>query len=275
MHGIGNDFVVLDTIGSSLPDDSDFVHAAKNFCARHFGIGADGLLTVEKSTLADVRMRMWNPDGTEDMCGNGLRCVALLAHERRYVDESKFTLETLGGVRECEVLSDGQIRVQMGEPNYEFAAIPFEPKQSIAIGEEYSLPIDNCEVPHVLTLSTGTAHTVIFVDELPDDQTFLALSPLIENHPWFPERTTVLWTRVLSPERATIRIWERGVGETLACGTGACAVAVASQINGRGAEHFEVESKGGRLSIAWQKGKTIWMTGPAKIVFEGTLHAGH
>lgn len=272
MHGIGNDFVVLDALNSPLPSNFDFPRAAQTLCARHLGIGSDGLLLLEASTRAAVRMRMWNPDGSEDMCGNGLRCIAHLAHARGYIAQKNFTVETLAGLRSCEVLGSGEIKIEMGAPIFDFAQIPFAPKVPFAPQIEYSLPLGEMEIPHAFTLSTGSTHTVIFVDELPDDKTFFALSPKIENHQWFPERTSVLWTKLENEKLARVRIWERGVGETLACGTGACAVGVASQITGRSKTPLQVKSSGGVLDIAWMPDKQIWMTGPARIVFDGAFN---
>jgi diaminopimelate epimerase len=273
MHGIGNDFVVLDAINSPLPDDFNFARAAEVLCARHFGIGGDGLLLLARGESTPVRMRMWNPDGTEDMCGNGLRCIAWLAFSRNYISSREFNVETLAGICHCEVLASGEVRVEMGAPIFSFPQIPFAPDSPLSQATEYSLPLEGNEIHHVTTLSTGSTHTVIFVDELPDDGTFVALSPQLENHPWFPERTTVLWTKVIGENQLQLRIWERGVGETLACGTGACAAAVAAQITNRASGEIEVQSKGGVLRIAWREGESIRMTGPAEIVFQGAMDA--
>lgn len=269
MHGAGNDFVVLDAIRSPLPDDFNFDVAARHLCQRHFHLGGDGLLLLEKSPTADARMRMWNPDGTEDMCGNGLRCVAWLAYQRRHLTEKVFTVKTLAGLRQCEIRDSGVVRIQMGKPEFAFDRIPMLPLHGQERAIDYSLFVGDQTIPHVTSLSTGSTHTVIFVDELPDDAVFERLSPQIENHPWFPERTTVLWTRVENPSLAQVRIWERGVGETLACGTGASAVGVAARITGRASGAIQVQSKGGVLEIELDDSGEIRMTGPARIVFEG------
>jgi diaminopimelate epimerase len=271
MHGIGNDFIVLDALRSPLPDNFDFARVAEVLCARHFGVGGDGLLLLTRGESTTVRMRMWNPDGSEDMCGNGLRCIAWLAFSRGYILSREFQVETLAGVRHCEVLRQNEVRVEMGKPSFEFNAIPFAPDTPMTQATEYSLPLGTLEIPRLVSLSTGSAHTVIFVDELPDDESFFTLSPQIETHSWFPERTSVLWTKVVSENQLQLRIWERGVGETLACGTGACAAAVAAQITRRAGEEIDVQSKGGVLGIAWREGETIRMTGPAQIAFEGTV----
>ncbi len=203
MHGTGNDFVVLDALRHPLPDAFDFAAAAQRLCARNRGIGADGLLTLEASEAAAagagaaVRMRMWNPDGSADMCGNGLRCVAWLAHARRHVNESSFAVQTLAGVRRAEVVSHGLVRVTMGHPRLELPAVPMLPPTQWPAGSagravEYTLPVADVEIPHVTTLSTGSTHTVIFQDAPLDENTFARLSPLIEHHPWFPQRLSIV-----------------------------------------------------------------------------------
>lgn len=268
MHGLGNDFVVLDDIAYPLPDDFDFARTAEFLCDRHFGIGGDGLLLIEKLD-GRIAMRMWNPDGSEDMCGNGLRCIAALAKHRGYAGET-FEIATPVGVRQAQIKGD-LVRVSMGEPIFELEAIPFSPPSDVLTKEgavEYQLPVGDTVLSHVTTLSTGSTHTVIFGPH-PDEATFQKLSPLIENHAWFPQRTSIMWANIIAQNEIKIRIWERGAGETLACGTGACATAVAAQITGRAASPVKVHSKGGALVIEWQSGQEIWKTGPAQIVFEG------
>lgn len=274
MHGAGNDFVVLDALHSPLPADFDFAQAAEFLCARHFGVGSDGLLLLDKSTThqAQVRMRMWNPDGSEDMCGNGLRCVAQLAHDHGHVRAEEFTTQTLAGLRSCIIQGEGNVRIEMGQPDFAFEAIPM-----LAIerdeNQQYTLTVDDGEFPHCVSLTTGSTHTAIFIDEELSESDFQKYSPLIENHPQFPERTTILWTQKLDDNKLRVRIWERGVGETLACGTGACAVAVAAQTTGRVQGTIAVQSKGGALKIEWdnESDQPIYMTGPTKTVFAGVL----
>jgi diaminopimelate epimerase len=270
MHGLGNDFVVLDDLAQPLPDDFDFARAAEFLCNRHFGIGGDGLLLSGKLD-GRIAMRMWNPDGSEDMCGNGLRCIAALAKHRAYEGNS-FEVATPVGLRRAEV-HNGLVRVSMGEPQFELEAIPFSPPSDVLPRKgafEYQLPVSDTVLSHVITLSTGSTHTVIFGPH-PDEETFQKLSPLIENHAWFPQRTSIMWANVIAQNEIKIRIWERGAGETLACGTGACATAVAAQITGHAASPVKVHSKGGTLVIEWQSGQEIWKTGPAQIVFEGEV----
>lgn len=276
MHGAGNDFVVLDAFADPLPCDVDFAALAQTMCARHFGVGSDGLLLLEPSAEADARMRMWNPDGTEDMCGNGLRCIAWLFHQRGYTAENTFMVQTLAGLRAAAMLEDNTMQVAMGRAHWALDAIPMKPDKG-ALGKEaveYELPLpalpEKAPIAHVTSLSTGTAHTVIFVDALPPDKLFEELSPAIENHFWFPERTSVLWTKVLSPEELQVRIWERGAGETLACGTGACAAAAAAWRTKRcNADEIKVQSKGGLLRVRQNEEDEMTLAGRVQLVFEG------
>ena len=274
MHGAGNDFVVLDAFANPLPPQIDFHSLAEKLCARHFGIGSDGLLLLEPSTIADARMRMWNPDGTEDMCGNGLRCVSWLFHQRGYTTKSTFAIETLAGLHQATMRDDQQMQVAMGNAMWKLHNVPMTLDES-TFGEEaveYALPIRDKHIDHVTSLSTGTTHTVIFVDELPEEKYFEDISPAIENHPWFPERTSVLWAKVLSPDEIQVRIWERGVGETLACGTGACAVAAAAWRTKRSAEEeINIISKGGVLSVQQKDNGELLLAGDVELVFEGNI----
>jgi diaminopimelate epimerase len=272
-HGIGNDFVVLDTLSNPLPSDFAFPAFAIEACDRHRGVGGDGLLLLcepdEEAAQrgAVIRMRMWNPDGTEDMCGNGLRCVAYLANQRGHAAK-EFLVQTLAGDRLASISDNGHVRVNMGRPLFEADAIPMTPPPGLS-PLRYSLEVGGRCYPWVTSLSTGSTHTVIFVEELPGDGEFRDISPLIEHHPYFPERTTVLWAHVAAAQLLELRIWERGVGETLACGTGGCAAAVAAHVNGRSdaAQGIIVHSKGGELQITWQPDSEIYKSGPATIVY--------
>lgn len=263
MHGAGNDFVVVAeeaVLSLALPE------LARRLCRRRFSIGADGLLVVGRGTRHAVRMRMFNPDGTEDMCGNGLRCVAKWTTLRGLVTDTRFVVETIDGDKRVELLPDGLVRVDLGEPRFEPAEIPVLAQKSPVMNLPVKLPHDTVEVT---TLSTGTTHSVLFLKELPDDERFLRDSPAIENHPLFPQRTSVLWTVVESPSRLRMRIWERGAGETLACGTGACAAAIAAQLHGLVGEEVEVHSPGGVLRVQWRPGLSVLLTGAADLVCEG------
>jgi diaminopimelate epimerase len=272
LQGAGNDFVVVDAISHSLPSDFDFSRAAITLCDRHFGVGGDGLLSLESSNNgAAVRMRMWNPDGSEDMCGNGLRCVAALAWRQKYVTNPNFSVQTLAGERKIEILRPDFIRSAMGEPVFKPDQIPIS-RPGFANAIEYEISVDN-QILRATSLSTGSTHTVIFLEKPLPEAEFQRLSPLLENHPFFPLRTSVMWAIPDGKSRFQIRIWERGAGETLACGTGACATAVAAQITGRASGPVEIQSRGGVLEVEWTAEQEIFLSGPAKYVFEGVFLA--
>jgi diaminopimelate epimerase len=272
MQAVGNDFVLIDEERAA---DRDASELALRICDRHLGVGADGLLIVRPVAADTVEMRMFNPDGTADFCGNGIRCVARYALDRGIVDGSPLTVLTLSGPRTATLDSSGpdgapRIRVDMGSPAFEPAAIPMAIDAPSAI--DFELPLAQGPL-RVTALSTGTTHTIVFTPELPGDERFTSLGPQIENHPLFPERTSVIWCRMAAPDRIETRIWERGVGETLGCGTGACAAVVAAVVHGRSAagEPVAVRSRGGELTIRWTPGEAILMTGPAEYVFHGHL----
>ncbi|MDF2439277.1 MAG: diaminopimelate epimerase [Abditibacteriota bacterium] len=319
MQGAGNHFVVLDAFSDELPVDFDFANAAQVLCERGFGAGGDGLLLLERPTLAaqrdgaTIRMRMWNPDGSEDMCGNGLRCIARLAHEGGHVSTTHFIAQSIAGLRACEVLSQHEIRVAMGQPLFARRNIPMQSSGDVNFARstqaavyagsmltgivgggdvaqnatneaeawleapaiEYELRVPGGWSGIFTSLSTGSTHTITFGEEsgapMPEGL-FEKSSRLIENHEAFPERTSVLWAQVIERDRVRLRIWERGVGETLACGTGACAAAIAAQITRRcepGERGIAVESRGGTLWVKWQPGREIYLSGPASIVYRG------
>jgi len=280
MQAVGNDFVVVEE--AKWPADTDWNAAAIRLCDRRFGIGGDGLLVVGPSKVSDVRMRMFNPDGTEDMCGNGLRCVIRYAHERGLTSAYNGRAETLTGLYYFEARCDASsITVDMGRPEFAPEKLPMTVPGDIVI--DYPLAVGDTVVP-VTVINTGSTHAVTFVESLPEDATFLALSPQIEHHPLFPERTSVIWTTVsdawrsdAGPDEVKIRIWERGAGETLGCGTGACAAAIAAIVTKRllPLPHWRVRvlSKGGELIINWggMPSDTVGLTGPAETVFTGTV----
>lgn len=261
MQGAGNDFIVV------RGEEHDWSALAPALCNRHEGIGADGILVALPTETADLRMRMFNPDGTEDECGNGLRCICLYGRELGIVKERAFRVQTLSGVRACEVLQtkgSPQVRTELGRADLRPAAVPVLWPEGNALG--FPLRI-GAETLDAYSLSTGTAHTVIF--GIPDEARFQRLSPRIEVHKLFPERTSVLWTDIESRGRARVRIWERGAGETLACGTGAAAVAVAGYVTERTGPRLEVTSRGGTLTVEVSDDLEIELTGPAEFVFEG------
>ena len=272
MHGAGNDFVLLDGLRAPISPHLDISGLAQLLCARHFGVGADGLLSLEPSDVADARMRMWNPDGTSDMCGNGLRCVAQLAHQLKYVEKNNFSIETIAGIRQIQRLRDGRIRTAMGVPHFAPAEVPMDAATSAPLVDG-TLEIDGTILRNVTALSTGSTHTVIFRDAELSESEFQNLSPQLENHPLFPARTSVMWAVPDGENKFAIRIWERGAGETLACGTGACAVAVAALATGRARGPVKIESRGGELEVEWnEENGEIHLTGRATYVYAGVWH---
>ena len=267
VEAVGNDFVLVE---AGAVQDANLGHLAQRLCHRPLGIGSNGLLIIGSGTRAPVSMRMFNPDGTEDFCGNGLRCVARFAYEQGYVDTPEFAIETPRGLIPVRlILREGKIEAvttQLPPPRFHPRAIP-----ALVEGEsvqDYPLMIVGQAV-RLWSVNVGTTHSVIFTERLPDEETFRQLSPRIETHPLFPERTSVLWAIIESPHQVRVRIWERGVGETLGCGTGAAAVAVLSRIAGWGQNPIEVRSPGGTLTVEWEPGDSITLTGPARILFEG------
>lgn len=262
MEGIGNDFVLVDAW--HLPE-MDWPRLTVRMCDRHFGIGSDGLLVLLPSDKADFRMRMFNPDGTEDMCGNGLRCIAVYARNAGRVAGDEFTIETFDGVRRAEV-SGSSARVSMIKPSFKTMDIP----ANLDVDEVIDYPIEaGGRVYRITAVQVGTPHAVIFA---PAESFWEVIPPeslLIQQHPVFLERVNVTWCDVESPESLRIRTWERGAGPTLGCGTGACAALVAANINGLASTRAEVTSPGGTLEIEWPDRGDILMSGPARIVYHG------
>jgi diaminopimelate epimerase len=280
MQAVGNDFVVLEE--SAWPAGTDWGSVAISLCDRKFGVGGDGLLILAPSEIADLRMRMYNPDSTEDMCGNGLRCIIHLARERGMVGTSG-TVETLAGVRGFTIHPDGSITTEMGAPRFAPADLPvdmsvFRPKyQRITRVENVPVQAKGTSFWISGVVNTGSTHSVAFVHELPGDEEFFFWSPRVEEDRLFPERTSLMWTQIESPNRLRLRIWERGVGETLGCGTGSCAAAVICRIQGEVAPKGEitVASKGGELRVDWSGKETdsIYLTGKAQTVYTGNWDA--
>jgi diaminopimelate epimerase len=270
MQGVGNDFVVID----GRDRDLDWEATARFLCDRRFGVGADGLLVLDHSTSSSFRMRMHNPDGSPDVCGNGMRCLARYAMEHGIVCDDTMTIETLAGPRSARILGSSEaanVTVDMGEPRFSPAEIPMLVSEEPVMN--YCLDLGEGEQIRVTALSTGSTHCVAFVDSLPEDETFLRISPRVEHHPLFPERTSLMWCAQETPLKYRLRIWERGAGETWGCGTGACAAAVAAVITRRApaGEPLEIVSMGGTLTVRWTPGGSIEMTGPAVTVYSGVV----
>jgi diaminopimelate epimerase len=270
MHGLGNDFVLLDCLaGDSSRTDADWADLARQMCDRHFGVGADGILLVLPSETADVRMRIFNADGSEaEMCGNGVRCLARYARDRGQTTD-RLRVETLAGVLELTFPGGASdVRVDMGPPRLAPREIPVRASGDRAL--DITVPVDGRSL-QVAAVSMGNPHAVTFMaaDEL-DALALHEVGPLVERHELFPERTNFHAVAVRTPHSATVRVWERGAGPTLACGTGACAVAVAGVLTGRLESPVDVTLPGGTLRIEWQQGGSVFMTGPTAYVFRGT-----
>ncbi len=269
MHGCANDYVVVDAVRHQIADAAAL---ARSVCDRRLGVGSDGLLLALPSESAALRMRMYNPDGSEaEMCGNGLRCLVLFAASRGLVDGAEdLQIETGAGVLRASILaSDGRtatIRVAMGAPRLERAEIPMVGGRGRVIDEV----LDAGEHRLAITaVSMGNPHAVVFVDDV-DAVPLDVLGPAFECHPVFPQRTNVEFVQVLARDALRQRTWERGVGETLACGTGACAVAVAAHLGGHAERDVLVHLRGGDLNVRWDEREGVLMTGPAVDVFDGT-----
>lgn len=269
MQGIGNDYVYVDCIRQPMP--SDIASLATKISDRNFGVGGDGLILICPSDKADARMRMFNNDGSEsEMCGNGVRCVAKFVYDHGIAKKTSLAIETGRGVLKLELETAGgkchQVRVDMGEPILIAENIP-----TTLLGtppQEVPLVIDGVELK-VTCVSMGNPHCITFVNEITNDMV-LGIGPKVEKHPAFPRRTNVEFVRVDNLGEITMRVWERGSGETLACGTGACAVAVAGVLTGRTNRSIIAHLRGGDLRLDWSKTDNhVFMTGPAVEVFQG------
>lgn len=269
-QGAGNDFVIVEARDLNLPWDD----LALRMCTRRFGIGADGLILVVAGE-SSLTMRVFNPDGSEaEACGNGLRCFARYAVDHSLVREHTFKVETLGGVRHVEVLRSadgrvGEIEVSMGEPRFAPEDIPAIVDADVV--PVLGLPLQVLDTEVVVNLiSMGNPHAVTFVSESVDGYPLDHVGPLMEQHRVFPRRVNFEAARVLNREEVEARVWERGAGETLACGSGACAIAVAAQLLGYCDQQVGVHLPGGLLTVTWPGGAgEVWLRGPAVRVFEG------
>ncbi len=286
MQGIGNDFVLIDCRENDLGiQNSEFEIVAKHLCNRRFGIGADQLLVLCPSRIADFKMRIFNADGSEvEMCGNGIRCLAKYIWDRNISDKEVLQIETLAGIIKPEKAGE-MVKVDMGEPIFDPEKIPVKidegsnpPLPPFSKGGrrgiiDYPLKIEDREFK-ITCVSMGNPHAVIVVKDILDFPVAY-YGPLIENHPIFPKRTNVEFIEVLNPSEITMHVWERGSGETMACGTGASAATVASHIKGLTERAATVHLLGGDLFIEWAADNHIYMAGPAEKVFEGTIDIEH
>ncbi|MGI9952309.1 diaminopimelate epimerase [Moorellaceae bacterium AZ2] len=268
MHGLGNDFVLVNCFKEKIP--GDLAEVARRLCHRRFGVGADGLVFLLPSQVAELKMRIFNPDGSEaEMCGNGIRCLARFAYEEGLVPGPAIRVETLAGIIVPQLIVEGGrvvgVRVDMGEPRLARRDIPMSGNEERAI----DIPLEvKGETVKVTCVSMGNPHCVLFVPAV-DSAPVTTLGPLIENHTLFPQRTNVEFIEVLNPAEVKMRVWERGAGETLACGTGACAAVVAAALTKRTGRQVTVHLAAGDLTIEWAPDNRVFMTGPAVRVFDG------
>ncbi len=270
MHGVGNDFIVLDNREGQIPEEG-LGKAAEKLCKRRFSVGADGILYIYDSTVADARMRIFNADGSEaEMCGNGVRCFTKYCYENGVIDRKKeLKIETLAGVKTVWLeTKDGKVtsvRVDMGEASLERSRIPVA-GSGRCINQDLDVDGDNYKVTCV---SVGNPHCVTFVDDTANFPVG-TVGPKIENHKMFPARINAEFAKVLNRKEIKLRVWERGVGETLACGTGACATMVAANVLGKVDSLCVVHLLGGDLEIELRDHR-IFMTGAVEKAFEGTV----
>lgn len=272
MHGIGNDYIYVNCFEEQIENPAEF---AIFWSDRHKGIGSDGLVMIMPSTDCDFRMRMFNADGSEsEMCGNASRCIGKFVYDKGLTDKTEVTLETLAGVKILK-LSLGadklveSVTVDMGEPILESGLIPTTIKKTNVINE----PVDfNSEIQYNITcVSMGNPHAVIFTTGI-EKLDLPKIGTVIENAAIFPRRTNTEFIEVLSKDRLKMRVWERGSGETMACGTGACASAVAAVLNNLTERKVTIELLGGELTIEWKEADNhVYLTGGATTVFEGVI----
>ncbi len=268
MHGIGNDYIYINCL-EKMP--SDLPRLAVEMSDRHFGVGGDGIVLICPSDKADFKMRMFNNDGSEArMCGNASRCIARYLHDNHLTDNNVINLETLSGIKvlslnlgtDCEVES---VTVDMGEPILHPSIIPVNFNDDKMVEQPVAT---SCGDVKVTAISMGNPHGVIFVDRLADVP-FDVLGPELECHPIWPDRANIEFVEVVTPSEVKMRVWERGTGETLACGTGACATTVAAALTDRTGRDITVHLRGGDLNVRWGDDNHVYMTGGATKVFEG------
>ena len=269
MQGLGNDYVYVNCLKEKIADPPEL---ARRISDRHFGVGSDGLIMINPSDKADFEMEMYNADGSRaEMCGNGIRCVGKYVYDYGLTDKTQISVETLAGIKHLDLtVENGKatlVKVDMGQPVFEPDRIPVKAEGSMVVNEP--LEVDGKEY-RMTCISMGNPHAVIFVDQDVRELPLEEIGPSFENHERFPKRINTEFVRVIDRHTAQMRVWERGSGETLACGTGTCAAAAACVLNGLTEDEVTVHLLGGDLYIKWDREKnTIYMTGPAEIVFEG------
>lgn len=264
MHGLGNDFVVIDLIRQRAFLDAITI---QRMADRHFGLGFDQLLIVEppEDPTADFKYRIFNADGSEvEQCGNGVRCFARFVYEQQLTYKTKLRVETKAGIVEPELGANGWVRVNMGQPKFAPEQIPFQADEA---QDSYSLALKSQQI-EIDVVNMGNPHAIYLVDNVLQADV-AKIGAEVESHVRFPERVNVGFLQVISKNTARLRVYERGVGETLACGTGACAAVVSGIRRGLFDAQVEIELAGGVLHIAWQEGGAVWMTGPTAKVYDG------
>lgn len=273
MHGIGNDYIYVNTFDERVDDPAELSVAMSR---AHFGVRSDGLVLIGPSEVADYSMRMFNADGSEsEMCGNAVRCIGKYVYDRRMTNNTRVTLETLGGIRVLELhVKQGEVeavRVDMGEPSLAPSSIPISVPVSLPSEMVVSYPVAaEGKEWRITCVSMGNPHAVTFVDD-PWTMDIERVGRALESHALFPNRTNVEFVRVVSRNRLEMRVWERGSGETLACGTGAAATLVAAVLNGLADRTATIKLAGGELEVTWDEADNhVYQTGPATFVFDGT-----
>lgn len=271
MHGLGNDFIIIDDREKKF----DFKKApdlAKEVCQRNFGVGADGLVFLRSSQKADFAMRIFNSDGSEaEMCGNAIRCLAKYVFDKSITASEALSIETLNDVRFIRMKTEqgkaSFIQVDMGEPILDSIHIPVTGDSRRVLAEKITV---SGQVYEFTAVSMGNPHCIIFVTKDPEED-LTRVGALLERHPFFPEKTNVEFVQIINREEVRVWVFERGVGPTLACGTGACATVVAAVLNGLTDRKVKVNLPGGSLEIIWSEDGRVFMEGPAEFVFSGTL----
>ena len=269
MQGKGSDYVYVNCLQETIENPSEL---AKKISDRHYGVGSDGLIMINPSDKADFEMEMYNADGSRgEMCGNGIRCVAKYVYDYGLTDKTSISVETLAGIKYLDLtVEDGKVvlvKVDMGKPMLRPEEVPVVSEKEEVIDEP--ITVDGQEY-RMTCVSMGNPHAVVFIDQDVKEFPLETVGVKFENHERFPKRVNTEFVNVLDRHTAQMRVWERGSGETLACGTGACAVAVACALNGLTEDEVTVKLLGGDLQIKWDREKnTVYMTGPAEVVFDG------
>lgn len=272
MQGIGNDYIYVNCFKEKVDNPSELAIKVSD---RHFGIGSDGLILIKPSQKADFMMDMYNADGSQGaMCGNGIRCVAKYVYDYGLTDKKQISVETLSGIKYLDLtVADGKVelvKVDMGEPILTAKDIPVLADSEKVI--DAPIQVDGKEY-HITAVSMGNPHGIVYMDDV-ENLKIEEIGPKFENHQRFPDRINTEFVQVLNRNTLRMRVWERGSGETLACGTGACAVTVASVLNGKTDREVTVQLLGGELKVCWdQETNHVFMTGPAKVVFDGEIDA--